>query len=742
MSDTVDDAVTQSAANDGDASSQPAAASAGNTSSQSAPATAGDAVAAAASGASGGDAPQLSDAHCAWIEQMCGKNPNAAAGVAVGAISAGAVDGGDAGSGGLLSSVANAVSSVGNAVSGVVGAVETAASDVAGAVSNVAGAAVNKAGAVASDVGQAVEGAAGTVGSGVEKAAEDGGGFLKGMAEGVYDGVKGVATGVVHGVESVAKEGYALATDADARTQALDTVEHGAEAVGGFLKTAVTDPGKAAGEVVDAASSAASSVGNMAKAAYKSFEEAEAAGHGAEWLGKGIGEAGVLVGGALLTDGGSLAAEGGAATAEGVALLGEGTEVAGQLGAASSLASGAGDAGSLAAQAAATGDAAVAAGGMESTAALARGADEAGTLAGQTGDAAAKLEQAVGEGERYPDLATKGGGKLPEQAAAAGTEEATEEAVAERGEQKLAQGSTGGEPLPQGSGGGAGDGAGGAEPPSDAVPPDEPPASGGGPPSEPPADRRQEIMEEFGELQERYGGQQLEVEDGTLSFDSDGPNRIPELDPSDELAEEIERNMPEAAEAARPVLDKAKAAEPGITQSVQGATEQYGGKMIGLQHKLKTEGSLTRKIATDLAVSEKAISGEEAAANVADAIRYTSCFPPDKLVEGAQATLAKMQQEGNEIIQLKNTWLDPESSYKGVNAQMRDPNGQLFEVQFHTDESFWAKDEGTHDIFEKMRGLERGSDEWARLNQEQMEIAQRLRVPKGIEELKPIERAR
>jgi hypothetical protein len=210
--------------------------------------------------------------------------------------------------------------------------------------------------------------------------------------------------------------------------------------------------------------------------------------------------------------------------------------------------------------------------------------------------------------------------------------------------------------------------------------------------------------------------------------------------PPEGLPKEIAQNWEKAAEKAKPVFEKAQAAEPALTQSVQGTTEAMGGKMIGLEHRLKSAESLTRKIATDMA--NEGLTEEQAAGRIADSVRYTSSFPPDKLVEGTQATLKQLESEGNQIIKLKNTWLDESSSYKGINVQMQGPDGQVFELQFHTPESFWAKDEGTHAIFEQMRQVPKGSPEWNALNEQQMEIARKLQVPDGIDKIQPIKKAR
>jgi hypothetical protein len=208
----------------------------------------------------------------------------------------------------------------------------------------------------------------------------------------------------------------------------------------------------------------------------------------------------------------------------------------------------------------------------------------------------------------------------------------------------------------------------------------------------------------------------------------------------EELPENIARHLPAASVPAKAIGTQAAAAEPAVTKNVTGATAEAGGEMIGLEHRLKTPESLARKIATEM--EEDHISAEEAAARISDAVRYTSSFPPNKLVAGTQKILAKMQSEGNVIVKLKNTWLDPKATYKGINAQVRAPDGQMFEMQFHTPESFWAKDAGTHKIFEAMRKLPKDSPEWKALDDQQKEIFAKLEVPKDIDQIKPIKKAK
>jgi hypothetical protein len=187
--------------------------------------------------------------------------------------------------------------------------------------------------------------------------------------------------------------------------------------------------------------------------------------------------------------------------------------------------------------------------------------------------------------------------------------------------------------------------------------------------------------------------------------------------------------------AALQILTAAEKAEPALTRAIAGTTEKLGGKMIGLRHKIKAAESLERKIATD--VVKTGILAEDAAGGISDAVRYTSCFEAEIYTAGVNAVLEELVQNGNKIKRLKNAWIK-DIPYKGINVQMIDPEGQVFELQFHTPISFKAKDEDTHHIYEEMRVLDPSSQKWAELNQQQMEIFQKVPRPDGVETIKEV----
>ena len=76
----------------------------------------------------------------------------------------------------------------------------------------------------------------------------------------------------------------------------------------------------------------------------------------------------------------------------------------------------------------------------------------------------------------------------------------------------------------------------------------------------------------------------------------------------------------------------------------------------------------------------------QALREVADAIRYTFCFQPDNYARGYYDVKERMEDRGHEMYYSTNWWTDPE--YKGINTLWVITDGQRFEVQFHTPESF------------------------------------------------------
>lgn len=152
--------------------------------------------------------------------------------------------------------------------------------------------------------------------------------------------------------------------------------------------------------------------------------------------------------------------------------------------------------------------------------------------------------------------------------------------------------------------------------------------------------------------------------------------------------------------------------------------------LVGLEFRLKGSERLSEKVAFDMA--KKGITAEQAFAGVKDAIRYTFEYPEDGYASGVYADCDRIASEGFELVERRNSWTKEE--YKGINSRWRAPESlQLFEVQFHTQASFEAK-QTTHGAYERLRsGVP--PEEQKRLDQFQRDVAARVPIPPGAADL-------
>jgi hypothetical protein len=117
------------------------------------------------------------------------------------------------------------------------------------------------------------------------------------------------------------------------------------------------------------------------------------------------------------------------------------------------------------------------------------------------------------------------------------------------------------------------------------------------------------------------------------------------------------------------------------------------------------------------------------AARIHDGIRYTFLFETDRYVDGIAETRSRLAADGHELIELKPSWDSDE--YKGVNSRWRDSaSGVLFEIQWHTSESWEAKQK-THDAYEKIHDLTTPVEEVERLRDYQSAVCAEIPVPPG-----------
>lgn len=149
--------------------------------------------------------------------------------------------------------------------------------------------------------------------------------------------------------------------------------------------------------------------------------------------------------------------------------------------------------------------------------------------------------------------------------------------------------------------------------------------------------------------------------------------------------------------------------------------------LAGLENRLKGKDRLTEKVEFDVAKKGRIV--DQAISNVKDAIRYTFCYNEANYAEGVQADCNRLAADGFELVERRNSW--DKEQYKGINSRWRVlGDGQLFEVQFHTQASLDAKEE-THWAYEKLRVGVPTQAEQRELDEFQTRITARVPIPPG-----------
>ena len=214
------------------------------------------------------------------------------------------------------------------------------------------------------------------------------------------------------------------------------------------------------------------------------------------------------------------------------------------------------------------------------------------------------------------------------------------------------------------------------------------------------------------------------------------PTKVPESAESPRVkgwvGEDGLRLGPKENAAANRFLEGARANEKSITPEMKRAAAASGGRLEGLRYALKGEDSLKRKVADNYSRQPGATFGD-VLKRINDSVRYTFKFPEKSYVDGVRRAANHLKGQGFEPVSWKNTW--GKEGYRGINSTWRDPvTGQLFEVQFHTPQSFSAK-MVTHELYEKIRLPGTSPEEAARLQREQDEIFGQVPVPAGAPDL-------
>ena len=194
-----------------------------------------------------------------------------------------------------------------------------------------------------------------------------------------------------------------------------------------------------------------------------------------------------------------------------------------------------------------------------------------------------------------------------------------------------------------------------------------------------------------------------------------------------------ERTTPKSfKEATQELHEMAKKREPKITANINRIAMAVGGEAIGLEYRLKSPESMERKL-KDRA-ERYGIPPEKAQGKIKDALRYTIQLHPDVYTDGVKKALEELEAAGlvPASDEFENYW-GRDDDYEGINMVLKDQDGFLFELHFHTDES-WETKMANHVEYEKFR-TSKNPEERKRLWEIMRDRAKRVTKPLGVESL-------
>jgi hypothetical protein len=160
-------------------------------------------------------------------------------------------------------------------------------------------------------------------------------------------------------------------------------------------------------------------------------------------------------------------------------------------------------------------------------------------------------------------------------------------------------------------------------------------------------------------------------------------------------------------------------------------------QLVGFEFRLKGKDRLTENVTRQLD-AQPDLTPNEAFANVKDAIRYTFQYSEERYTAGVYTDCQRLEAAGFEQVERRNSWTKEE--YKGINSWWRVPESDhMFEVQFHTEASFEAK-QLTYPAYERIRNQATPDDEVEGLRRFQRDVSAKVAIPSGADAIPDIRR--
>ena len=186
------------------------------------------------------------------------------------------------------------------------------------------------------------------------------------------------------------------------------------------------------------------------------------------------------------------------------------------------------------------------------------------------------------------------------------------------------------------------------------------------------------------------------------------------------------------------LIASASKAEEKVSPVLSDIARQHGGELAGFDHRLKKLDSLTRKISDEAAMRVDDLPLDELVQRegdgIKDVLRYTVQSDREQYMSTYDGVVSDLKDRDFALEKVKNTWAEPGTPqagpYRGINTQWRTPDGQAFELQFHTPESFATK-QATHEMYDEAREAATALERKQELNSIMSRISDEIPVPPG-----------
>lgn len=185
----------------------------------------------------------------------------------------------------------------------------------------------------------------------------------------------------------------------------------------------------------------------------------------------------------------------------------------------------------------------------------------------------------------------------------------------------------------------------------------------------------------------------------------------------------------EAAEIAESIYAQAAEHEEAVTALLH-SLETDAATLIALEHRQKSQESIARKLM--LNARDMEISLQEARETIHDALRYTFCIEYDEYTAKVDSILKALNASGYSVEKFRNYW--GKEGYQGINVNVSTLDGFFFEIQFHTQDSYDAKESRTHHLYEIVRNKSFSTAAKAWADARQKEIFATVPSPEGAVE--------